>query len=212
MENVDNKSLVRAVIILAVVVIGLGTILSYAGKVRGAGGVDSARDAQERTVAEPGAVSGRSSGGSSSDDANDDGPSGFDSARDIQERALGGSRHDGADDVQRRLSGGEVSDLLEQFRVRVNSSGPGNARDILEQLRAKGHFTHKFVEHLRSGSSGDDVIELQERLRAEGHFEFHTSTGHFGPITLEAVKKFQAAHGIVNTGFVGPLTVAELNK
>ncbi|HQR78849.1 MAG TPA: peptidoglycan-binding protein, partial [Actinomycetota bacterium] len=35
-------------------------------------------------------------------------------------------------------------------------------------------------------------------------------TGYFGPVTLEAVHKYQAAHGIPTTGVVGPLTWASL--
>ena len=37
-------------------------------------------------------------------------------------------------------------------------------------------------------------------------------TGNFGPITTEAVKKFQADKGIEQTGFVGPLTQKALKK
>ena len=75
-----------------------------------------------------------------------------------------------------------------------------------------GATSGKFIQHLRHGMSGDSVKDLQERLRAEGHFTFPTSTGFFGDVTLEAVKKFQAARGVPATGFVGPLTLAELNK
>jgi len=73
--------------------------------------------------------------------------------------------------------------------------------------------TFKFNVDLRVGSQGADVVALQERLRAEGFFIYPTSTGYFGPITLAAVKAYQTAKGIpFITGFVGPLTRAELNK
>lgn len=74
-----------------------------------------------------------------------------------------------------------------------------------------GASTYRFQVSMTIGSRGDAVIELQERLRSEGFFTFATSTGYFGPITQEAVKKYQAAHGIPSTGFVGPLTIASLN-
>ena len=37
-------------------------------------------------------------------------------------------------------------------------------------------------------------------------------TGYFGPVTLEAVKTYQRAHGIPTTGVVGPLTWASLTE
>ena len=75
-----------------------------------------------------------------------------------------------------------------------------------------GAETFQFTSYLRQGMSSDAVKQLQERLRAEGFFTYTTSTGYFGPITLEAVKAYQTKHGIPSTGFVGPLTIAELNK
>ncbi|MEI6553444.1 MAG: peptidoglycan-binding domain-containing protein [bacterium] len=75
-----------------------------------------------------------------------------------------------------------------------------------------GASTFAFTSHLRKGASSDAVKQLQERLRSEGFFTYATSTGYFGPITLEAVKAYQTKHGIPSTGFVGPLTIAELNK
>jgi hypothetical protein len=75
-----------------------------------------------------------------------------------------------------------------------------------------GASAFSFTNFLREGISSDAVKQLQEKLRAEGFFTYITSTGHFGPMTLLAVKTFQAAHGIPATGFVGSLTIAELNK
>lgn len=70
-----------------------------------------------------------------------------------------------------------------------------------------------FNNNLGYGMRSEEVRLLQERLRAEGFFTFHTSTGYFGPITLAAAKAYQVAKGIpFITGFVGPLTRAELNK
>jgi hypothetical protein len=72
-----------------------------------------------------------------------------------------------------------------------------------------------FLNNLKMTMNTADVMELQKRLRAEGYFTFPTDTGYFGPITMEAVKKYQAAHpndiGYV-TGYVGPLTRGMLNK
>lgn len=75
-----------------------------------------------------------------------------------------------------------------------------------------GAATFAFNTDLWFGMRSDDVRELQARLRALGYFTFPTDTGYFGPYTLAAVKKYQAANGIPTTGYVGPLTRAALNK
>lgn len=56
---------------------------------------------------------------------------------------------------------------------------------------------------LRKGDSGASVRELQKLLKI-------TADGNFGPNTEKAVKKFQAAHGLVSDGLVGPRTWKEL--
>jgi len=83
-----------------------------------------------------------------------------------------------------------------------------------QQGQVLGAQDFRFSENLRQGMRSDDVKELQARLRTEGFFTFHTDTGYFGPITFAAVKAYQTAHPAIGyvTGFVGPLTRAELNK
>lgn len=61
------------------------------------------------------------------------------------------------------------------------------------------------------GTTGQDVMELQTRLKDEGYFTV-APTGYFGSITRAAVMSYQSAHGIPSTGFVGPLTRAQLNQ
>lgn len=75
-----------------------------------------------------------------------------------------------------------------------------------------GAENFRFGVSLRRGGQSNDVKELQKRLRAEGFFTYPTDTGFFGPITFASVQAYQSAHGIPSTGFVGPLTRAELNK
>jgi hypothetical protein len=68
-----------------------------------------------------------------------------------------------------------------------------------------------FVRDLSLGSEGNDVTELQKRLTAEGVYS-GPITGYFGPLTLEGVKAYQRKMGISDTGYVGPLTKAALNR
>lgn len=60
-----------------------------------------------------------------------------------------------------------------------------------------------FAEDLREGSTGPDVVKLQNILSIK-------ADGDFGAHTLEAVIAFQVEHGLEPDGVVGPLTMAEL--
>ncbi len=60
-------------------------------------------------------------------------------------------------------------------------------------------------------SDGPDVLELQKLLVTLGFLKA-TPSGYFGNATQLAVKKFQKAHGVPATGYVGSLTRAALNK
>jgi peptidoglycan hydrolase-like protein with peptidoglycan-binding domain len=68
-----------------------------------------------------------------------------------------------------------------------------------------------FNANLTVGSRGADVTALQQALIAGGYSIPAGATGYFGSQTQAAVKLYQAAKGIPNTGFVGPLTRAALN-
>ena len=69
-----------------------------------------------------------------------------------------------------------------------------------------------FTVFLGLEDEGEDVRELQELLKCLGYFPADQAiTGYFGPITEEAVKKFQSANDIDTFGYVGPLTRAALN-
>lgn len=59
------------------------------------------------------------------------------------------------------------------------------------------------------GDEGEDVRNLQQRLRVAG-FYHGNATGVFGPITEEAVKRFQEAYNLSVDGVVGPATLGKL--
>lgn len=57
------------------------------------------------------------------------------------------------------------------------------------------------------------TVSLQNCLKYEKCFPVNIdSTGFFGNITIEAVKKFQSKYGIQQTGNVGPMTEAKLRQ
>jgi peptidoglycan hydrolase-like protein with peptidoglycan-binding domain len=55
------------------------------------------------------------------------------------------------------------------------------------------------AQELQRGSHGDDVAAVQRALGV-------ADDGEFGPVTRQAVRDFQAAHGLVVDGVVGPVT------
>jgi peptidoglycan hydrolase-like protein with peptidoglycan-binding domain len=66
------------------------------------------------------------------------------------------------------------------------------------------------IHNLTLGSVDAEVSALQQFLTEQG-FTVQV-VGHFGPQTRAAVRAFQAAHGLPQTGTVGPLTRAEIVK
>ncbi len=70
---------------------------------------------------------------------------------------------------------------------------------------------YQFTSDLRLGSKGTDVIELQKFLTTEGLYSGPV-TGNFGPLTLEAVKAYQAKENLPSTGYVGTMTRESLNR
>ena len=70
--------------------------------------------------------------------------------------------------------------------------------------------SYKFSLSLNIGSTGTEVIKLQERLAAEKIYTGPIS-GYYGALTAAAVKKYQELHGVSQLGKVGPATRAALN-
>ena len=76
-----------------------------------------------------------------------------------------------------------------------------------------------FNTDLQQGMTSNDVKNLQIVLNKDAATQVASSgvgspgneTTYFGSLTLAAVKKFQASKGIINTGYVGPLTRTQLN-
>jgi len=76
---------------------------------------------------------------------------------------------------------------------------------------------HTFNSDLKFGDKGEEVFNLQEILRSEGlevGNEQSDAIAHssFRETTASAVVHFQARHGILQTGYVGPLTRVKLNS
>ena len=62
---------------------------------------------------------------------------------------------------------------------------------------------------IQQGSTGPDVIRLQDLLKQLGYYS-GASDGDFGPQTKQAVIDFQQAQGLTADGIVGPNTWSKL--
>lgn len=70
-----------------------------------------------------------------------------------------------------------------------------------------------FKSNLSSGSSGTQVKQLQQKLQTLGYFPQNlTANGSFGKTTVKALKDFQKASGLPQTGKLDVKTRALLNK
>jgi hypothetical protein len=70
-------------------------------------------------------------------------------------------------------------------------------RHELGRLEAAGVEVHKTgMEYLMEGETGEYVKELQRFLTQTGHYRYKDGvTGFYGPVTTNAVKKWQHKHG-----------------
>lgn len=94
------------------------------------------------------------------------------------------------------------------FARRYN--GPGQVEKysgLMARAYARAGGTHEPEADdlvLRIGAKGDTVAELQRALRTVGYHLI--IDGDFGPATRRMVMQFQADHGLVQDGIVGPQT------
>lgn len=119
---------------------------------------------------------------------------------------------DGVPDVTERANGTDPyqNDKISTPQENTNNpeqsnTNPGNTSNT----NAMSSYT--FANYLARGSTGPEVSLLQNVLKSLGFFTYSKITTYFGTITEEAVKAFQKAHGIEETGTVGPITRSILN-
>ncbi|MEA5002178.1 MAG: peptidoglycan-binding protein [Christensenella sp.] len=53
---------------------------------------------------------------------------------------------------------------------------------------------------LNPGDKGSDISKLQQRLKDLEYYDYSSITGYYGPVTTEAVKKFQRTNGLEANG------------
>jgi peptidoglycan hydrolase-like protein with peptidoglycan-binding domain len=63
---------------------------------------------------------------------------------------------------------------------------------------------------IQKGAKGPHVTKIQKALDAAGFWTYGKFTDDFGPVTEDAVEKFQSAHGLTIDGEVGAKTLSAL--
>ena len=93
-----------------------------------------------------------------------------------------------------------------QLENNINDTGIVN-QETWELIEEKVEDLNRNIrfEELKEGSTGLDVITLQEKLRIVKDF-FGSVTGSFGPSTTEAVKSFQSRNNLPVNGIVDSQT------
>lgn len=75
------------------------------------------------------------------------------------------------------------------------------------------NLTSRYSQNIYFGIKNSSVSTLQSDLSNDSSiYPEKLVTGYFGSLTLRAVKRFQVKYGIIQTGYVGPLTRAKLNE
>ena len=72
-------------------------------------------------------------------------------------------------------------------------------------LVPKHRICNIIYRNMAPGTQGDDVVSLQEYLKSEGYFSAN-ATGYFGPMTAQAVAKWQSSQGVAAVGSFGPMS------
>lgn len=112
---------------------------------------------------------------------------------------------DNLEKVTRLVNGGTTG--IDDRRIFTTKAKNAIAR--LEGVQLSGAQPASTLPVLHRGSTGDAVVDLQQRLRTAG-FAAVAIDGDFGPGTEVAVTRFQSDHNLTADGIVGNQTWAAL--
>ena len=81
-------------------------------------------------------------------------------------------------------------------------AAPAGYEKEIKRLQKAGVETHDFgTSYLDDGKNSEHVKELQRFLKGTGHYNYKDGpTGYFGPLTAEAVRKWQRKYGLPESG------------
>jgi hypothetical protein len=140
--------------------------------------------------------------------------------------------------LQSKLTGSEGSNPLYpyKFTISINNAAASTQEDqsLIKKLQDQIEALQKQLADLQSQNSSNGTVAgcgpitmnlyfrvtdsqvscLQQALKAQGQDIYPEGliTRFFGSLTRSAVLRFQKKYGIVQTGYVGPLTRAKINQ
>ena len=81
-------------------------------------------------------------------------------------------------------------------------AAPAGYEKEIKRLQKAGVETHDFgTSYLDDGKNSEHVKELQRFLKGTGHYNYKDGpTGYFGPLTADAVRKWQRKYGLPESG------------
>lgn len=82
--------------------------------------------------------------------------------------------------------------------------------ELADVVRAGGWGPEVRARRLEPGDTGPEVVALRDRLIAMGYLG-RTATARYDAAVVEAVRRFQEAHGLEVDGVAGASTLAEVN-
>lgn len=102
-------------------------------------------------------------------------------------------------------------ELLDALNIKLDRADLQD-KLVRQDLRDDVREIRDFAMDMYEGITSEEVTDLQEIL--SGYSDIYPEgivSGYFGPLTKQAVKRFQKKLGIDDTGYVGPLTRRALN-
>lgn len=117
----------------------------------------------------------------------------------------------------------ELNKLLDQLQAQLKGESSNTGANTGNQAgnTNQNQNSFSFQINLKLGDRNDDVKKMQEILIAQGLMASGLNTGYFGPLTKQAVIKFQEKYAseilspfglVAGTGFVGQSTRAKLSS
>jgi len=112
------------------------------------------------------------------------------------------------------LTVGEIQSQIQSLLARIaeltqqrdaSAGVSANANASVAPMASRHRICAILNRNLSRGTQGDDVRGLQEYLNAEGYLSAN-ATGYFGPMTANAVARWQATQGVSSVGAVGPVS------
>jgi len=105
-----------------------------------------------------------------------------------------------------------VKDTLSSKEAEALNNKPSSSGTDEDTAESETKGTYDAGTVIRPGDKGDDISKIQSRLKDLEYYDYGSITGYYGPITQEAVRKFQRTNGLAVDGIMGSASLTLLNS